>query len=214
MITPSVADFSSENESCNVIEDTDDFTLWLLSFERDLVSQKVCRNMEKYPKSRGVEVVVAGGFNNIKTVFVDLHTNTNTPSLCLHIQRIMGWRDRGGNYLNIFAIISKYLHQTSQIYFALSGRWRAAWRKYWIDTKAQNYWSMCFVLHLWTNKVSVVLFFILMLFCRSYCTWASISFVCLYLPVLVYICTFCLNLYSLHCDQNLCIVYFVHLVIW
>ena len=27
VITPSVADFSSENESCNVIEDTDDFTL-------------------------------------------------------------------------------------------------------------------------------------------------------------------------------------------
>ena len=77
----------------------------MLSFERDLVylfSQKVCRNMEKYPKSRGGEVVVAGGFNNIKTVFVDLHTNTNTPSLCLHIQRIIGATRQGWQLFEYF----------------------------------------------------------------------------------------------------------------
>ena len=96
--------------------------------------------MKKYPRRGGVEVVAAGGLNCVSTYKYSVCPSTIYIQIQIHHLFVCtfggwwGWRDRGGNYSNIFAIISKYLHQTSQIYFALSVRWRAAWRKYWIDT--------------------------------------------------------------------------------
>ena len=50
VITPSVADFSSENESCNVIEDTDDFTLWNVIFWKGLGLPIFTKSMSEYGK--------------------------------------------------------------------------------------------------------------------------------------------------------------------
>ena len=56
VITPSVADFSSENESCNVIEDTDDFALWNVSFWKGVgfnIFTKSTLQYVKYPREEG-----------------------------------------------------------------------------------------------------------------------------------------------------------------